>query len=116
LAYSTGKGHLFSPVNKILPLAFCACASLYSSKRSVMLARQFAPDTGSTSSPVADVGDDIAALRNNVSALATDVKRLAAYGPELAHDSYATAVRRNPVQATLIAAAVGFVACLILSR
>jgi hypothetical protein len=39
---------------------------------------------------VTDVGNDIAALRSNVAALGNDVKRLATYGPELAHDSYAT--------------------------
>jgi ElaB/YqjD/DUF883 family membrane-anchored ribosome-binding protein len=81
-----------------------------------MFVKQFAPETGSGSSPVTDVGDDIRALRSNVTALATDVKRLATYGPELAHDGYANAVRRNPVRATLIAAAVGFVGCLLLAR
>ena len=81
-----------------------------------MFSRQYAPETGAGSSPVTDVGNDIAALRNNVTALASDVKRLAAYGPELAHDRYADAVRRSPVQATLIAAAVGFVFCLLLAR
>ena len=79
--------------------------------------RLFAPETGSgSSSPLTDVGDDLAALRKDINALAGDVKRVATYGPELAHESYAAAVRRNPVQATLIAAAVGFVVCLIISR
>lgn len=59
-----------------------------------MLDKQFDPDTGAGSSPVTDVGNDIAALRSNVAALATDVKRLATYGPELAHESYADVVRR----------------------
>ena len=36
-----------------------------------MFVKQFAPETGAGSSPVADVGNDIAALRSNVTALAT---------------------------------------------
>ena len=79
--------------------------------------RLFAPETGAgTSSPLTDVGDDLAALRKDINTLAGDVKRVATYGPELAQESYAAAVRRNPVQATLIAAAVGFVVCLIITR
>ena len=39
-----------------------------------------------------------------------------AYVPELADDSYAEAVRRNPLLATLIAAAVVSSACLLLAR
>ena len=81
-----------------------------------MYTKSLAPETGGTGSPVADVGDDLTALRKDVAALATDVGRLATYGPELAHESYAAAVRRNPVQATVIAAAVGFVVCLIIAR
>jgi hypothetical protein len=76
----------------------------------------FGPETGGTGSPVAAVGDDLAALRKDIIDLAADVKRVATYGPELAHESYAAAVRRSPVQATLIATAVGFVLCLVVAR
>jgi ElaB/YqjD/DUF883 family membrane-anchored ribosome-binding protein len=75
-----------------------------------------AAETGGSSSPISAVGDDLTALRREIANLGADVKRVATYGPELAHESYAAAVRRNPVQSTVIAAAVGFVLCLILAR
>lgn len=85
-------------------------------KEVTMYTKVSAPETGGTGSPLTDVGDDLAALRKDITSLAEDVKRVATYGPELAHESYAAAVRRNPVQATAIAAAVGFVLCLIVTR
>ena len=85
-------------------------------KEAKMHTKMFAPETGGMGSPVSDVGDDLAALRKDISALAADVKRVATYGPELVHESYSAAVRRNPVQSTMIAAAVGFVLCLIITR
>jgi hypothetical protein len=85
-------------------------------KETTMLTKMFAPETGGTGSPLSDVGGDLSALRKDISTLASDVKRVATYGPELAHESYSAAVRRNPVQSTMIAAAVGFVLCLIITR
>jgi hypothetical protein len=85
-------------------------------KEATMYSKTFSPESGEAGSPISAVGDDLAALREDINALASDVKRVATYGPELAHDSYAAAVRANPVQSTLIAAAVGFVICLIVTR
>jgi ElaB/YqjD/DUF883 family membrane-anchored ribosome-binding protein len=87
-----------------------------------------APDTQSgTRSAAADVGDNVQALREDISSLAESVKRLAAEqigtsvedvqdkAKEKISDVEA-AIRRNPSQAALIAAGVGFVFGLILSR
>jgi ElaB/YqjD/DUF883 family membrane-anchored ribosome-binding protein len=74
-----------------------------------------------------DVGDSVAALRADVADLADSVKRLAAEqigssvedvqdkAKEKIGDLEA-AIRRNPSQAAVIAAGVGFVVGLILSR
>jgi ElaB/YqjD/DUF883 family membrane-anchored ribosome-binding protein len=75
----------------------------------------------------ADVGDNVAALRSDIAALADSVKRLAAEqlgsGVEDAQDKameklgdVEAAIRRNPTQAAAIAAGIGFVVGLILSR
>jgi len=87
-----------------------------------------APDSPSgTRSAAADVGDNVQALREDISSLAESVKRLAAEqigtsvedvqdkAKEKIGDVEA-AIRRNPSQAALIAAGVGFVFGLILSR
>lgn len=95
---------------------------------------QFASSTTSRSDPGApnrtaasDVSDSIAALRADIAALADSVKRLAAEqigtSAEDVQDKAAdklgdieAAIRRNPTQAALIAAGLGFVVGLILSR
>lgn len=88
-----------------------------------------APDTGTPGSrtAAADVGDNIQALREDIASLADSVKRLAAEqlgssvedvqgkAKEKVSDIEA-AIRRNPSQAALIAAGIGFVFGLILSR
>ena len=87
-----------------------------------------APDSNpGTRSASSDVGDNVQALREDISSLAESVKRLAAEqigtsvedvqdkAKEKIGDVEA-AIRRNPSQAALIAAGVGFVFGLILSR
>ncbi len=95
---------------------------------------QFASSTTSRADPGApsrtaasDVSDSVAALRADIAALADSVKRLAAEqigtSAEDVQDKAVeklsdieAAIRRNPTQAALIAAGVGFVVGLILSR
>ncbi|CAN1725144.1 ElaB protein [Hyphomicrobium sp. 1Nfss2.1] len=74
-----------------------------------------------------DVGDNVQALREDIASLAESVKRLASEqlgssvedlqdkAKEKVSDVEA-AIRRNPSQAALIAAGIGFVFGLILSR
>ena len=74
-----------------------------------------------------DVGDNVAALRADIADLADSVKRLAAEqigtSVEDVQDKameklgdVEAAIRRNPSQAAMIAAGIGFVVGLILSR
>lgn len=74
-----------------------------------------------------DVSDNVTALREDVANLAASVKRLAAEqigtSVEDVQDKamekvgdFETAIRRNPTQSALIAAGVGLVVGLILSR
>ena len=82
-----------------------------------MYARVFAAETGgSGSASDAGVSDNMVALRADLAGLAESVKRLAAESPELARRSFESSIRRNPLQATLIAAGVGFVLALIMAR
>ena len=88
-----------------------------------------APDQGTPAARTAatDVGDNVAALRQDISSLADSVKRLAAEqigssvedvqdkAKEKIGDIEAS-IRRNPSQAALIAAGIGFVFGLILAR
>ena len=79
------------------------------------------------STAASDVGDNVEALRQDIANLAESVKRLAAEqigssvgdvqdkAKETIGDIEAS-IRRNPSQAALIAAGVGFVLGLILSR
>ncbi len=78
-------------------------------------------------SAASDVGDNVQALRDDISSLAEAVKRLASEqlgssvediqdkAKEKVGD-IESAIRRNPSQAALIAAGIGFVFGLILSR
>jgi ElaB/YqjD/DUF883 family membrane-anchored ribosome-binding protein len=80
-----------------------------------------------TRSAASDVGDNVQALREDIASLAESVKRLAAEqlgssvediqgkAKEKVGDIEST-IRRNPSQAALIAAGIGFVFGLILSR
>ena len=88
-----------------------------------------ASETGASGArPAAsEVGDNVQALREDIASLAESVKRLAAEqlgssvedlqgkAKEKVGDIEA-AIRRNPSQAALIAAGIGFVVGLILSR
>ncbi len=75
----------------------------------------FAAETGGSSAET-DISTELIALRADISGLVDSVKRLAAESPELARGSFEDAIRRNPLQATLIAAGVGFVVSLIIVR
>ena len=82
-----------------------------------MYARVFAAETsGSGSTSDASVSDNMIALRADLAGLAESVKRLAGKSPGLARESFKSSIRRNPLQATLIAAGVGFVLALIMAR
>jgi len=67
-----------------------------------------------------EVGDKLAALREDIANLAESIKRVAAEqigsSVEDVHQSLETHIRRNPTQATLIAAGIGLVVGLILAR
>ena len=81
----------------------------------------------SSRSAASDVTDNVTALRDDIASLAQSVKRLAAEqigtsvedvqdkAMEKVGDLEAT-IRRNPTQSALIAAGIGFVLGLILSR
>ena len=56
------------------------------------------------------------ALRADITGLADSVKRLAAEAPDIAKEGLESSIRRNPLQATLIAAGIGFVLSLIIGR
>ena len=78
-----------------------------------MFSRTFAPDMEGTSAPTTDVATELTALRADLSGLAESVTRLAAEAPGMATESIEASIRRNPLQAILIAAGVGFVFSLI---
>ena len=79
------------------------------------------------STAASDIGDNVQALRQDIASLADSVKRLAAEqvgtsvedvqdkAKEKISDIEAS-IRRNPSQAAMIAAGIGFVFGLILSR
>jgi len=81
--------------------------------------KQGAPVTP-TSAAASEVSDNFAALRQDIANLAESVKRVAAdqigSSVEDVHQSLETRIRRNPTQATLIAAGIGLVVGLILAR
>lgn len=79
------------------------------------------------STAASDVGDNVAALRQDISSLADSVKRLAAEqigsSVEDVQDKakekiseIEASIRRNPSQAAMIAAGIGFVFGIILAR
>lgn len=87
--------------------------------------RSPAPDP--TRNPTEEVGDNVTALREDIAALAASVKRLASeqIGSSVDDvqdkakekvDDIETAIRRNPTQSAMIAAGIGFVVGLILTR
>ncbi len=90
--------------------------------------RTHASDQGASArSAASDVGDNVTALREDISSLAESVKRLAAEqlgsGVEDVQDKamekigdLEASIRRNPTQSAMIAAGIGFVVGLILTR
>jgi ElaB/YqjD/DUF883 family membrane-anchored ribosome-binding protein len=80
-----------------------------------MFSRTFGPDTEG-SSATTDVTTELTALRADVVGLADSVRRLTAEAPDLAREGVEAAIRRNPMQGTMIAAGIGFVFCLLLTR
>lgn len=79
-----------------------------------MESKSYAAETGGSSDT--DVSTELTALRADLKGLADSVKRLVAESPELAKGSVEASIRRNPLQATLIAVGVGFVLALIIGR
>jgi len=87
--------------------------------------RSQAPDASKSASN--EVGDNVAALREDIANLATSVKRLAAeqIGTSVEDvqdkakekvDDLESIIRRNPSQSAMIAAGIGFVVGHILAR
>jgi ElaB/YqjD/DUF883 family membrane-anchored ribosome-binding protein len=76
----------------------------------------YAAETGSGSGAATDVETELIALQADVRGLAESVQRLAAESPTIAKQSLEQSIRRQPVQATAIAAGIGFVLGLLLSR
>jgi hypothetical protein len=83
-----------------------------------MDAKAIAATTGGATSASDDisVSDNVIALKADLAGLAESVQRLAAESPQLARESFESSIRRNPIQATFIAAGVGFVLSLVLVR
>ena len=81
-----------------------------------MYSRTYAAETGGSPSAATDVSTELTALRADIVGLAEAVKRLAGEVPDLAREGLETSIRRNPMQATLIAGGIGFLYSLILSR
>ena len=80
-----------------------------------MFERMYAPDTGG-SSAINDVGTELTALKADVKGLAESIQRLAAEAPGIAVDTLEASIRREPLRSVFIAAGVGFVLSLIVSR
>ena len=78
------------------------------------------PPKQETPSAATEVSDNLAALRQDIANLAKSVKRVAAEqigsSVEDVHQSLENRIRRNPTQATLIAAGIGLVVGLMLAR
>ena len=81
-----------------------------------MFERTYAADTGGSSTAVNDVGTELTALKADVKGLAESVQRLVADAPGIAVDTLEHAIRREPLRSVFIAAGVGFVLSLIVSR
>ena len=81
-----------------------------------MDSKSYVTETGRTSSAATDVSTELTALRADIAGLADSVKRLVGEAPDLAIEGVEMAIRRNPIQATLIAGGIGFVLSLILTR
>ena len=63
-----------------------------------------------------DVQTELIALQADVRGLAESVQRLAGEAPGMAVEAVENSIRREPIKATVIAAAVGFVFARLASR
>ena len=81
-----------------------------------MFKKTYAADAGGSSSAATDVQTELTALRADVKGLAESVQRLAVEAPGMARESLEDLIRREPARAIFIAAGVGFVLALIVSR
>ena len=81
-----------------------------------MLTANYAAETGGSPSGATDVQTELTALKADVQGLMESVQRLAGEAPSMARDSLEAAIRREPMQGALTAAAVGFIAALLLTR
>jgi ElaB/YqjD/DUF883 family membrane-anchored ribosome-binding protein len=64
----------------------------------------------------ADVKDNIHDVRQDITDLASSVRRFATEAPDMAQRSFETKIKRDPVQSMLWAAGAGFLAALLLRR
>ena len=81
-----------------------------------MFAKTFAADAGGSSSAAADVQTELTALTADTRGLAKSNQQLAGEAPGLARERLEDSVRRDPIRAIFIAAGIGFVMSLIVSR
>jgi ElaB/YqjD/DUF883 family membrane-anchored ribosome-binding protein len=82
-----------------------------------MFAKTYAAaDAGGSSSAVTDVETELTALRADVKGLAESIQRLAVEAPSMARASLEESIRREPLRAIFIAAGIGFVLSLVISR
>lgn len=81
-----------------------------------MFEKTYAADTAGSSTAATDVGTELTALKADVKGLAESVQRLAAEAPGIAVDTLEASIRHQPLRSVFIAAGIGFVASLIVSR
>jgi len=81
-----------------------------------MFAKTYAADAGGSSSAATDVQTELTALTADVRGLADSIQRLAVEAPSLARESVEDWIRREPLRAIVMAAGVGLVLSLIISR
>ena len=81
-----------------------------------MFAKTYAADAGGSSSAATDVQTELTALTADVRGLADSIQRLAVEAPGLARESLEDSIRREPLRAIVMAAGVGLVLSLIISR
>ena len=80
-----------------------------------MFERTYAADTGGSATAATDVGTELTALRADLKGLAS-VQRLAAEAPSIARETLEGSIRREPLRSAFIAAGLGFILSLIVTR
>ncbi len=81
-----------------------------------MFERTYAADTGGSATAATDVGTELTALRADLKGLAESVQRLAAEAPSIARETLEGSIRREPLRSAFIAAGLGFILSLIVTR